>query len=186
MSEATDLGRRFRRWLAWGVAVAALLYVAGSLYAGIGEVGDALYGFASWLYVPVLGLTLVNYGLRFWKWHFLIGRLGGFPKEVVVKKGFPDDPKEFLKEVAKDTWRFFNEIVDQEHGLPLDTIQLGKTEAVGEGTWIGDYTNVTNIGVYLMGVVSAFDLGFITKEDAVKRLQSKLAAIGAIQHTASL
>lgn len=67
---------RFRVWLAWGIAIAALLYVAGSLYAGIGQVGSALSGFRWSLYVPVLGLTLLNYGLRFWKWHYLVGRLG--------------------------------------------------------------------------------------------------------------
>lgn len=67
---------RFRRWLAWGIALAALLYVAGSLYAGLDSVGSALAGFRWALYVPVLLLTLVNYGLRFWKWHYLVGRLG--------------------------------------------------------------------------------------------------------------
>lgn len=67
---------RFRTWLAWGIAIAALLYVGGSLYAGIGEVGDALGGFQWALYVPVLVLTAVNYGLRFWKWHYLTRRLG--------------------------------------------------------------------------------------------------------------
>lgn len=72
----TDLLHRFRRWLAWGVAAAALLYVAGSLYAGFDAVGGALASFRWWLYVPVLGLTLVNYALRFWKWHYLLGRLG--------------------------------------------------------------------------------------------------------------
>lgn len=67
---------RFRRWLAWGIAAAALLYVAGSLYAGVDEVGGALASFRWGLYVPVLALTLVNYGLRFWKWHYLLARLG--------------------------------------------------------------------------------------------------------------
>ncbi|MDP2313342.1 MAG: lysylphosphatidylglycerol synthase transmembrane domain-containing protein [Pseudomonadota bacterium] len=67
---------RFRVWLVWGIALAVLLYVAGSLYAGIGAVGDALSGFQWVLFVPVLGLTLVNYGLRFWKWRYLVGRLG--------------------------------------------------------------------------------------------------------------
>jgi uncharacterized protein (TIRG00374 family) len=78
---------RFRRWLAWGIAIAALLYVAGSLYAGIGAVGDALARFRWALYVPVLGLTLLNYGLRFWKWHYLVGRLGArlpFAEDLVV------------------------------------------------------------------------------------------------------
>jgi uncharacterized protein (TIRG00374 family) len=67
---------RFRRWLAWGIAIAALLYVAGSVYAGFGSVGGALVRFRWPLYVPVLLLTLLNYSLRFWKWQYLTGRLG--------------------------------------------------------------------------------------------------------------
>lgn len=72
----SNLLLRFRRWLAGGVAVAALLYVAGSLYAGFDAVGDALARFRWELYVPVVLLTVLNYLLRFWKWHYLIGRLG--------------------------------------------------------------------------------------------------------------
>lgn len=71
-----DLVQRFQRWLVWGLAIAALLYLAGSIYAGIGEVGSALATFAWWLMVPVLLLVLVNYFLRFLKWHYFIGRLG--------------------------------------------------------------------------------------------------------------
>lgn len=67
---------RFRSWLAWGIALAALLYVAGSLWAGFREVGAALAAFEWWLYLPVLALTLVNYGLRYWKWDYLLRRLG--------------------------------------------------------------------------------------------------------------
>lgn len=67
---------RFRVWLAWGIAIAALLYVGGSLYAGLDKVGTALGGFDWWLYIPVLALTVLNYGLRFWKWRYLVGRLG--------------------------------------------------------------------------------------------------------------
>lgn len=76
MNDSSNLLVRFRRWLAWGVAGAALLYVCGSLYVGFDAVGGALARFQWALYVPVLLLTLVNYGLRFWKWHYLLGRLG--------------------------------------------------------------------------------------------------------------
>lgn len=113
---------------------------------------------------------------------FLILRLGGFPAELTVKKKFPKKDKDFLREIAKDTWRFFDEIVDQEHGLPLDTIQLGKARAVGEGTWVGDYTNVTNIGVYLMCLVSAYDLGFITKQEAVKRIRHTISTMEKVEY----
>ncbi len=113
---------------------------------------------------------------------FLIGRLGGFPKELFVKKQFPEDKRDFIMEVAKDTWRFFDEIVDQEHGLVLDTIQLGKEQPLDEGTWIGDYTNVTNIGVYFMCVVSGYDLGFITQEEAVRRLRLTMDTLEKIPY----
>lgn len=62
--------------MAWGVAVAAVLYVAGSVVAGVASVGDALGAFRWRWYVPVLLLTLVNYGLRGWKWGYLLRRLG--------------------------------------------------------------------------------------------------------------
>lgn len=122
-------------------------------------------------------------GLEFQK--FLIKRLGGFPTQNVVKKKFPEDDREFLMEIAKDTWRFFNEIVDQEHALPLDTIQMGKTEPVSDGTFIGDYTNVTNIGVYFMCLVSAYDLGFITRDEAVKRIRHTMETMEKIEYHAS-
>lgn len=114
-------------------------------------------------------------GVEFAK--FLIARLKGFPKELVVKKKFPQDDREFLKEVAKDTWRFFDEMVDKDSGLVLDTIQLGKEKPIDEGTWIGDYTNVTNVGMYFMVLVSAVDLGFITKEDALARMEKTIKTV---------
>ncbi len=120
-------------------------------------------------------------GLDFAK--FLIGRLGGFPEKSVVKKTMPEDSREFLMEVAKDTWRFFDEIVDKEHGMPLDTIQIGKEEkAFSDGAWVGDYTNVTNIGVYLMCLVSGYDLGFITKEEAIRRLRLTMTTVGNLEY----
>lgn len=118
-------------------------------------------------------------GIEFAKW--LVGRLGGFPKQLVVKKSFPQDDRGFLLAVAKDTWRFFDEIVDKEHALPLDTIQLGKTEPLDSTTWIGDYTNVTNIGVYLMVLVSAYDLGFINQEDAISRINKTLDTLEKLE-----
>lgn len=131
---------------------------------------------------PEYGLqkTTIPHGtLEFAK--FLSGRLRGFPKTVSVKKTFSQEDKAFLKEVARDTWRFFDEVTDAEYGLPLDNIKLGDKEPLGEGVWIGDYTNITNVGVYLMAVVSAYDLGFITKEDAVARIQKTLTTMEKLE-----
>lgn len=113
-------------------------------------------------------------GFEFQK--FLRTRLNGFPEKTVVKKVFPADRDALFREVAADTWKFFENIVDKEHGLPLDTVQIAPTgdNAFVDGAWIGDYTNVTNIGVYLMCIVSAYDLKLITREEAIKKLQTTL------------
>jgi len=71
-----DLIVRFRRWLFWGLAIAAFLYLGGALYAGIQQVGEELRRFSWILAIPVLALTLCNYGTRFVKWHYFLGRLG--------------------------------------------------------------------------------------------------------------
>lgn len=70
------LVRRFRRWVIAAIAIGALLFLAGSIWAGFDEVHAALAGFSWGWMLPVLLLTLVNYGLRFGKWHYLLGRLG--------------------------------------------------------------------------------------------------------------
>jgi len=67
-----DLLRRFRKWVVWAIVAGVLLYVGGSVWAGADAVGEQLKTFAWSLYVVVLLLTLVNYGLRFVKWHYLL------------------------------------------------------------------------------------------------------------------
>ena len=67
---------RFRRWVVAAIAVGALLFLTGSIWAGFDQVKLALARFAWRWMVPVLLLTSVNYSLRFVKWHFLLGRLG--------------------------------------------------------------------------------------------------------------
>ncbi len=108
---------------------------------------------------------------------FLIARLGGFPGKVRVTKEFPKNDLALLREIAKDTWKYFDSLVDREYGLPLDNIQFNEKSTISKDTKVGDYTNITNVGVYLMCVVSACDLGFITKEDAVNRLNITLTSI---------
>lgn len=70
------LVHRFRRWVIGAIAVGALLFLAGSIWAGFDKVSGALASFQWPWMVPVVLLTLLNYGLRFGKWHYLLGRLG--------------------------------------------------------------------------------------------------------------
>lgn len=76
MDEITGrLGRRIALGLAAGFVVLLVL----SLLADLGDVSAALADFRLH-YVPViLGLTLLNYLLRFVKWHYYLRVLGIFP-----------------------------------------------------------------------------------------------------------
>ncbi|MCM8761410.1 MAG: DUF3131 domain-containing protein, partial [Candidatus Omnitrophica bacterium] len=112
---------------------------------------------------------------------FLIGRLAGFPEVVLVKKKMPQDDRQLLLEIAKDTWGYFDKIVDKEYGLPLDNIEFNEKATITDDTKVGDYTNITNVGVYLMCIVAAYDFGFITREEAVKRLNLTLDSVDKLE-----
>jgi uncharacterized membrane protein YbhN (UPF0104 family) len=67
---------RFRRWVAAAVAIASLGWLLYAVVTGFRATAAQLAQFDWWLAAPVLALTLVNYGLRCFKWHYLLGRLG--------------------------------------------------------------------------------------------------------------
>jgi hypothetical protein len=112
---------------------------------------------------------------------FQIGRLTGFPKKLYLRKSFLGDDKELLREIARDTWRYFENTVDKDSGLPLDYIEFSKNSTLGKDTRIGDYTNVTDIGVYLMCIISAYDMGFINKDKAVSLINKTLDTLEKLE-----
>ncbi|OGW76709.1 MAG: hypothetical protein A3I73_04450 [Omnitrophica bacterium RIFCSPLOWO2_02_FULL_45_16] len=111
----------------------------------------------------------------------MISRLNGFPSTVLVKKKFPSDDKALLREIAKDTWNYFEKLVDKEHQLPIDNVSFSSMGVLTEDTSVGDYTNITNVGMYLMCLVAGYDFKFITKKEAVKRLASTLDSIERLE-----
>ncbi len=72
-SKNTSLTRKLIPGLLFGLLVFAGLILVGD----IRQIGDEVRGFP-WLIIPlVLGLTLWNYILRFIKWHYFLGQVGG-------------------------------------------------------------------------------------------------------------
>ncbi len=106
-----------------------------------------------------------------------IKRLKGFPSKTVIQKDFPADDGKFLKMIAKDTWKYFDNIVDRKTGLPLDNITLSQPMALGESTAVGDYTNITNVGLYFAALPAAEDFGFISRSDANARALKALESL---------
>ena len=87
-------------------------------------------------------------------------------------KKFPQDKHtlnaretEEMRQLAKDTWHFFDTLITEENNwLIPDNYQLNRESKT-------DYkTSPTNIGYSLTAIVSAAELGFISCEDAVGRL----------------
>ena len=70
-----------------------------------------------------------------------------------------------LIEVAKRTWGFFDSMMnDTNNYLPTDNFQENRRYK------IANRTSSTNIGFGIMAIIDAYDLGFITKENAIERL----------------
>ena len=71
--------------------------------------------------------------------------------------------------VAADTWKFFGADVDPATHLPMDNL--------GPGTVAGAYTSAADIGVYLWSVVSAHDLGLISRPQADSLITATLTTV---------
>ncbi|HOW28527.1 MAG TPA: glucoamylase family protein [Elusimicrobiota bacterium] len=91
-----------------------------------------------------------------------------------IDAGLPE--RQFLLQIASDTWGYFRDIVDRETGLPLDNIIV-----TSSFTKVNSYTSTTNIGLYLMCVVSAVDLGFLAPDEAVGRIRAVLTSLGRME-----
>lgn len=58
------------------MAATAVVYVAGAAFVGWGDLRSRLGDFPAHLYLPLAGLSLANYGLRFLRWELFLRRLG--------------------------------------------------------------------------------------------------------------
>jgi uncharacterized protein (TIRG00374 family) len=65
-----------RSKIIWSLAFAALVYFALMLYADAPKLADALVHWDwRWLWLTLLAV-LVNYGVRFWRWHYYLQVIG--------------------------------------------------------------------------------------------------------------
>ena len=78
----------------------------------------------------------------------------------------PRTRAEFLQRVAHDTWHGISAYTDKENGLILDNIHLSGGALPPISLRVGDYTNITNIGLHLAAIVAARQLGLISETDA--------------------
>jgi len=97
--------------------------------------------------------------------------LKGFPKIIYDHRRRDRlrneiDDRRLLKAIAYDTWKFFENASDKDTFLIVDHIRLG------DAPLIADYTSPTNIAMDLLATISAKELGFISRWDALKKLRN--------------
>ncbi|MCP5124705.1 MAG: DUF3131 domain-containing protein [Gammaproteobacteria bacterium] len=112
---------------------------------------------------------------------YIHARLAGWLERLIVPATeLPRDDQAFLAQLARDTWRGLAAFSDREHGLPLDTVRFNGSIAP-ERAWVGDYTNVTNIGLYLIDIIAARELGLIDPHEARERLSRTLDTLEQLE-----
>ncbi|OQA55612.1 MAG: hypothetical protein BWY42_01402 [Candidatus Omnitrophica bacterium ADurb.Bin277] len=109
-----------------------------------------------------------------------LDNIKNFPKLVKDHRGKEEllataNNREFLKKIGQSTWRYFEEAADKDHHLVLDHVK------VGDSPMVGVYTSPTNIAMDLMGGVAAFELGYISREEAQKRTGAILSSLRGLK-----
>jgi cyclic beta-1,2-glucan synthetase len=86
------------------------------------------------------------------------------------------DDHDYLLDVARDTWRLFEQSVGAEdHDLPPDNVQTFPR------TMVAHRTSPTNIGLYLVAAACARQFGWIGSTDLVGRAERTLATLATLQ-----
>lgn len=106
-------------------------------------------------------------------------RLAGWPHRLLAEPvaDTGDDPV-FLWRLARDTWRGLAALSDREHRRSTRCGLTGRSIRTGPGR---RYTNVTNIGLYLMDIVAARELSLIGPHEARERLDRTLSTLEQLE-----
>src|SRR4029079_9461968 len=100
-------------------------------------------------------------------------RLRAVPTRVRIDRDdLPDDDRKFLERLAEDTWKGLDALTDKENGLPVDHVHLIRGDGERPPEWrVGDYTNITNVGVHLIAIAAAAELELLKPAEAVERIR---------------
>jgi len=126
----------------------------------------------------------------------IVARLTARPTRFLVDRSeLPQGDSVFAWRVARDTWRGLQAFVDRDNGLPVDHVRVrpappssedasaasGAPPALPPHLVVGDYTNVTNIGLLLVAVAAAHDIGLVASTEAQAMASKVLATLEKLE-----
>jgi cyclic beta-1,2-glucan synthetase len=139
--------------------------MAGALVIGLlAIIVAACWGFNTW---PIAAFFACA-----WAASPAIALWASRSQRITTEKQVTTQDAQALRSIARQTWRYFETFVTQtEHMLPPDNFQEVPDPVVAHRT------SPTNIGLYLMSVACARDLGWIGTVEAAERLEATLATL---------
>jgi cyclic beta-1,2-glucan synthetase len=170
------VGRRLLEWTTMRQTAQAgtNLRVQRRLWAeSVACLGTAVaLGFANPGELPLCAPLLVFWAAAPFVARWLAGPLA-LPEPLA---GVSAADRRLLRRTARKTWRFFDTFVTaDEHFLPPDNYQEDPRGVVAQRT------SPTNIGLYLLSVVSAREFGFIGLRQALERLRQTLTTMERLE-----
>ena len=98
------------------------------------------------------------------------------PKAIQPQSLLSAEDRQFMRNVARRTWRYFSDFVDQDTSwLPPDNYQVSYQNQLALRT------SPTNIGLYLVSVLGAHDFGYITVDQVAQKLSQTMETIGKLE-----
>jgi cyclic beta-1,2-glucan synthetase len=156
LSTQLDL-RGYYRWMAGGIAL-----------AGAAVVVIAYSGQRAWpIAAPFVILWMISPAVA--RWASLSPAMAG-------SNPLSDPDARALRLIARRTWRFFETFVTaNDHMLPPDNFQEEPLPVLAHRT------SPTNLGLYLLSMVAARDLGWLGKIETVERIETTLATMNGLE-----
>ena len=112
---------------------------------------------------------------------YVRARLVALPERLLApKRSLPRADADFAWRVAKDTWSGLSALTDRENGLPVDNVHFSSASP-GADARVGDYTSGSDIGLHLIAIVAAHDLGFISRDAASAKVRRILGTLEQLE-----
>jgi hypothetical protein len=174
---------------ALAILVAVVLAACGTVNPIAGEPCELGADVVGGRHEPEAGDRVPSPKKRAWEARFggeiaarphVAARLAGWPR-MRTAGDLPETDDAFLRRLAADTWRGLAAFVDREHALPVDHVRLGDRSLSRAAARVGDYTNVTSVGLYLAALAAAHDVGVVPRDDAVRRVAAVLDTLDRLE-----
>jgi cyclic beta-1,2-glucan synthetase len=165
-----------RHLLEWRTASQVAQSGASTLEGHYRSMGGALVIAAIGLAIPLswgsTGSVIAAFFALFWAGSPAFAWLVSQSAETEDRLEVAPSDAAALRRIARRTWLYFETFVTGEHNmLPPDNFQETPTPVVA------GRTSPTNIGVYLLSVVSARDFGWISLSETIDRLERTLTTM---------